>query len=38
MLFTTSHHVALDLHEALTRYRVRLMDFSRVYQLDSIRI
>lgn len=36
--FAKRPHVALELHEALVRYRIRLMDFSLTYSFDSIRI
>ena len=35
--FAARPNVALDLHEALIRYRVRLMDFSLYYSFISIR-
>ena len=35
--FAARPHVALQLHEALVRYRVRLMDFSLHYSFHSIR-
>ena len=35
--FAARPHVALELHEALVRYRVRLMDFSLHYSFQSIR-
>ena len=35
--FAARPHTALQLHEALLRYRVRLMDFSLRYYFDSIR-
>ena len=35
--FAARPNVALDLHEALIRYRVRLMDFSLHYSFISIR-
>ena len=35
--FAARPQVALDLHEALVRYRIRLMDFSLTYYFDSVR-
>ena len=35
--FAARPHVALQLHDALVRYRVRLMDFSLTYNFASIR-
>ena len=35
--FTARPHVALELYEALTRYRIRLLDFSLIYRFDSVR-
>ena len=35
--FAARPHAALQLHEALIRYRIRLMDFSLIYDFDSIR-
>ena len=35
--FAAKPHVALQLHDALVRYRVRLMDFSLTYNFASIR-
>lgn len=35
--FAARAHVALELHDALIRYRIRLMDFSLMYRFDSVR-
>ena len=35
--FAARPHVALELYEALVRYRIRLMDLSLVYRFDSVR-
>ena len=35
--FTARPYVALELYEALTRYRIRLLDFSLIYRFNSVR-
>ena len=35
--FTVRLHVALKLYEALTRYRICLLDFSLIYRFNSVR-
>ena len=35
--FAARPHVALELHEALVQYRLRLMEFSHTYYFNSIR-
>ena len=35
--FAARPYVALELYEALTRYRIRLLDFSLIYRFDSVR-
>ena len=36
--FAIRPYVALELYEALVRYRVRLIEFSTAFSFDSIRI
>ena len=35
--FAARPRVALELHDALVRYRIRLMDFSLIYRFESVR-
>ena len=36
--FTVRPYIALDLHEALIRYRIRLLNYNLIYRFDSVRI
>ena len=36
--FAARPHVALELHNTLVRYHIRLIDFSLIYRFDSVRI
>ena len=36
--FVVRPHIALDLYEALIRYRIRLLDYNLIYRFDSMRI
>ena len=36
--FAARPYIALNLHNALVRYRIRLMDFSLIYRFNSVRV